>query len=120
MKQLVVLSGKGGTGQTSVAAALADLASRGRRVVLVDADADAANLALLFPVREQSERPFFGADVATIDGGSAASGQEGQQIVLGKCRLIPVHGNVGHAAESGGDPVDGPSLIDGLLNQRSG
>ena len=44
MKQLVILSGKGGTGKTTVAAALAHLASQEVSVVLVDADVDAANL----------------------------------------------------------------------------
>jgi len=67
MKQLVVLSGKGGTGKTSIAAALADLAARALRVVLVDADADAANLGLVFDHTETSVRPFFGVDVAVLD-----------------------------------------------------
>lgn len=67
MKQIVVLSGKGGTGKTSVAAALADLASRGRRVVLVDADADAANLGLLLDPKLRDVVPFYGAEVAVVD-----------------------------------------------------
>ena len=67
MRQLVVLSGKGGTGKTSVAAALADLAARECRIVLVDADADAANLALLFPCESVEVRPFRGSDLACID-----------------------------------------------------
>jgi MinD superfamily P-loop ATPase len=46
MKQVVVLSGKGGTGKTSLTAALVRLAGR---CVAVDADVDAANLALLMP-----------------------------------------------------------------------
>ena len=50
LKQLVVLSGKGGTGKTTVAAALAHLASQDLRIVLADADVD-----LLF------RRCFFGA-----------------------------------------------------------
>ena len=45
MKQLVILSGKGGTGKTSVAAALAHLASQGLPVVLADADVDAGRAA---------------------------------------------------------------------------
>jgi Mrp family chromosome partitioning ATPase len=47
LKQLVILSGKGGTGKTSVAAALADLASEEIPIVLADADVDAANLDLV-------------------------------------------------------------------------
>ena len=41
MKQLVILSGKGGTGKTTVAAALAHLASSESSIVLADADVDA-------------------------------------------------------------------------------
>ncbi|MCK4898209.1 MAG: P-loop NTPase, partial [Anaerolineales bacterium] len=55
MKQLVILSGKGGTGKTTVTAALAHLAAGGNphpiSVVLADADVDAANLELLLAPR---------------------------------------------------------------------
>ncbi|RLC78087.1 MAG: (4Fe-4S)-binding protein, partial [Chloroflexi bacterium] len=51
MKQIVILSGKGGTGKTSLAAAFAHLASREFPVVLVDADVDAANLELVLSAR---------------------------------------------------------------------
>jgi MinD superfamily P-loop ATPase len=44
MKQLVILSGKGGTGKTTLAASFATLAGR---CVLVDADVDAADLHLV-------------------------------------------------------------------------
>ncbi len=44
MKELVILSGKGGTGKTSLAAALAALA---RPLVVADCDVDAPNLPLL-------------------------------------------------------------------------
>lgn len=66
MKQLVVLSGKGGTGKTSVTAGLADVAARTRRLVLVDADADAANLALLLDPVSGDVVPFFGSDRAVV------------------------------------------------------
>ena len=67
MKQLVILSGKGGTGKTSVAAALADLASRGLRIGLVDADVDAANLELVLGPTQLEEHAFMGGQVAVID-----------------------------------------------------
>ncbi len=54
MKQLVILSGKGGTGKTSVAAAFAHLAHDGPyplKTVLADADVDAANLELVLSSR---------------------------------------------------------------------
>jgi MinD superfamily P-loop ATPase len=67
MKQLVILSGKGGTGKTSVAAALAHLASEEMPIVLADADVDAANLELVLDPVKLEEHVFMGGQVAIID-----------------------------------------------------
>lgn len=67
MKQLVILSGKGGTGKTSVAAALAHLASQEIPLILVDADVDAANLELVLAPTRLEEYSFMGGQVAVID-----------------------------------------------------
>lgn len=70
MKQLVILSGKGGTGKTSVTAAFAHLASLGPfadQVVLADADVDAANLALVLKPQLRDAAEFRGGQVALID-----------------------------------------------------
>jgi MinD superfamily P-loop ATPase len=67
MKQLVILSGKGGTGKTSVAAALAHLASLEMPIVLADADVDAANLELVLEPTRLEEHVFMGGQVAIID-----------------------------------------------------
>ena len=67
MKQLVILSGKGGTGKTSVAAALAHLASQAMPIVLADADVDAANLELVLDPTKREEHVFMGGQVAIID-----------------------------------------------------
>ena len=67
MKQLVILSGKGGTGKTSVAAALAHLASQDLPVVLADADVDAANLELVLAPTKLEEHVFMGGQIAVID-----------------------------------------------------
>ena len=67
MKQLVVLSGKGGTGKTTVAAALAHLASQERPTVLADADVDAANLELVLAPSKQEEHEFVGGQGAFVD-----------------------------------------------------
>lgn len=72
MKQLVLLSGKGGTGKTSVAAAFAHLAHDGPYplpAVLADGDVDAANLELVLEARKLEEHPFIGGAVAVIDPG---------------------------------------------------
>lgn len=67
MKQLVILSGKGGTGKTTVAAALAHLASLELSVVLADADVDAANLELVLDPVKREVHDFVGGRVAVID-----------------------------------------------------
>jgi MinD superfamily P-loop ATPase len=67
MKQLVILSGKGGTGKTSVAAALAHLASQEMRIALADADVDAANLELVLEPTRLEEHVFMGGQIAIID-----------------------------------------------------
>ena len=66
MKQLVILSGKGGTGKTTIAAALAHMASQEMPVVLADADVDAANLELVLDPTKWEEHDFMGGQVAMI------------------------------------------------------
>ena len=67
MKQIVILSGKGGTGKTTVTAALAHLASQEFPIVLADADVDAANLELVLAPTKLEEHDFYGGQVAIID-----------------------------------------------------
>jgi len=70
MKQLIVLSGKGGTGKTSVTAAFAHLAAQSNfanQVVLADADVDAANLELVLQPRLLEQEDFKGGKVAVIN-----------------------------------------------------
>lgn len=64
MKELVVLSGKGGTGKTSLMAALA---SMDQGSVLCDADVDAADLHLLLSPDVQQKTDFMGGSIAEID-----------------------------------------------------
>ena len=66
MKQITVISGKGGTGKTTVVASLATLA---RKAVLVDADVDAADLHLLLKPQIQRREAFVASKVAFIDPG---------------------------------------------------
>jgi MinD superfamily P-loop ATPase len=70
MKELLVISGKGGTGKTSVVGAFATLA---RNAVLADCDVDAANLHLLLDPEIQHEHVFHGLPRAQIDQATCAS-----------------------------------------------
>ncbi len=70
MKQLVILSGKGGTGKTAVAAAFTHLAHVDGDLsgaVAVDADVDAANLELLLGPRLLQQHAFVSGSVASIN-----------------------------------------------------
>ena len=58
MKEITIISGKGGTGKTSITAALASLAES---AVYCDNDVDAANLHLVFDPEERESHIFEGA-----------------------------------------------------------
>jgi len=64
MKEVVVLSGKGGTGKTSIAGSFAALA---KSKVLVDCDVDAADLHLLLQPAIREKHKFWSGHVAFID-----------------------------------------------------
>jgi MinD superfamily P-loop ATPase len=64
MKQLTILSGKGGTGKTTVTASLAVLA---RNAVLADCDVDAPDLHMLLHPEVIKTQEFKGSKLAVID-----------------------------------------------------
>jgi MinD superfamily P-loop ATPase len=66
LKELVVISGKGGTGKTSITAAFAALA---RGVVLADCDVDAADLHIVLEPTVRQTSDFSGGKQAAIDPG---------------------------------------------------
>lgn len=64
MKELVVISGKGGTGKTSIVGSFAILAEN---KILVDCDVDAADLHLILNPEIKKKEDFFGGKVASIN-----------------------------------------------------
>jgi MinD superfamily P-loop ATPase len=64
MRELVIISGKGGTGKTSLIAAFASLA---QNKALCDADVDAADLHLLTDPSVRERHAFQGGSTAVID-----------------------------------------------------
>jgi MinD superfamily P-loop ATPase len=64
MKELIVISGKGGTGKTSLMAAFASLA---KNKVLCDADVDAADLHLIMDPAVRKRHDFQSGHTAVID-----------------------------------------------------
>ena len=76
MQELVVASGKGGTGKTSVVASFAALADS---VVVADCDVDAADLHLVLTPRVLRREGFSGGSKARID--------PGRCVGCGQCKV---------------------------------
>lgn len=62
--EIAIISGKGGTGKSSISAAFATLSEE---VVLVDCDVDAANLYILFNPTHEEEQVYIGGQKAEIN-----------------------------------------------------
>lgn len=108
MREIVVISGKGGTGKTSVSASLASLA-KDSGVVMCDCDVDAPDLWLLTPPRDQIESPFMGMDGACIDQSSC--------VGCGKCAdfcrfgAIEIKGGKSHVLDYRCEGCGGCSIV---------
>ena len=99
MKTVVVLSGKGGTGKTSVTASLAMFEARsGTSLVIADADVDASNLPLLLRPDVIESQTFIGGEIAVVD--AAACSAHGACVT--HCRFHAIHLDDAH----------GPARID--------
>lgn len=77
MKELTILSGKGGTGKTTIVASFAALA---HKAVLADCDVDAADLHLILNPRIIKRQDF--------SGGSSARIKSGHCVACGKCEEL--------------------------------
>lgn len=65
MREIIVISGKGGTGKTSLTGAFAHLATN---KIICDLDVDAPDLHLLLQPRREHEEEFYSGHEAQIDG----------------------------------------------------
>jgi len=94
MKELVVISGKGGTGKTSLTASFAALADR---PVIADCDVDASDLHLILSPRIMERHDFRGGHEAVIRPADCS----GCGVCLEFCRFGAVNVNktpAGHVA----------------------
>jgi MinD superfamily P-loop ATPase len=62
--ELAVISGKGGTGKSSISAAFATMS---QQVLLADCDVDAANLYIIFNPTHEEEQVYIAGQTAVID-----------------------------------------------------
>lgn len=78
MKEIVVISGKGGTGKTSITASLAILEND--NAVIADCDVDAADMHLLLQPQNLSSEDFYSGLIAEI--------HQEECIKCGKCKEV--------------------------------
>jgi MinD superfamily P-loop ATPase len=78
MKEIVIISGKGGTGKTSITASFAVLG--GADVVVADCDVDAADMHLLMQPDFENENDFYSGEVAYIDQANCTRCGKCQQV----------------------------------------
>ncbi|MFP4072194.1 MAG: ATP-binding protein [Desulfovibrionales bacterium] len=84
MPEIVILSGKGGTGKTSITGAFAHLAEN---AILCDLDVDAPDLHLLLQPEHEQEEQFFSGHEARIDKDRC----EACGLCMDMCRFDAVH-----------------------------
>lgn len=82
--QIAIISGKGGTGKSSISAAFATMEEQ---LVLVDCDVDAANLYLLFDPSHEEIEEFIGSEHAVIDYSKCTN----CEICIQFCRFDAIH-----------------------------
>lgn len=75
--ELVVLSGKGGTGKTTIATALSELA---QDVMRVDCDVEASNFYMYYEGKDLEKKDFYGGKTAKIG--------DSKCIKCGKCQEV--------------------------------
>jgi len=84
VKQVTILSGKGGTGKTSITGCFAALAEK---PVLADCDVDASNLHLILNPKVKEAMEFKGLNLAEIDPGKCTRCGLCMQL----CRFNAIH-----------------------------
>ena len=87
MKQITVLSGKGGTGKTTLVASFAALA---QKMVVTDCDVDAPDLHLLLNPEIQKKMEFTGSKLAVIDKDKCVHCGKCEEL----CRFNAIEGHV--------------------------
>ena len=104
MRQIVIISGKGGTGKTVITGAFAALAEN---KVMADCDVDAADLHLLLEPRIKERHEFRSGKTAVID--------KEKCIQCGKCMEICRFFAINEISpRSGGDAISKEFTIDGV------
>lgn len=104
MNQIVIISGKGGTGKTVITGAFAALA---KNKVMADCDVDAADLHLLLEPSIKERHEFRSGKTAVID--------KDKCVKCGKCIEVCRFSAIGKISpQSGGEAVGEDFIVDGV------
>jgi len=106
MKEIVVISGKGGTGKTSIVASFAALAEK---KVLADCDVDAADLHLVLNPRVEHREDFSGGKKAKIVEDKCISCDR----CIEECRFDAIHYPSGGNGKTADTPYINPIFCEG-------
>lgn len=106
MKRITVLSGKGGTGKSTVSSSLATLLSRIKKIIAVDCDVDAPDLGLCLGAKDEDYQ------WKPVETGYKAELVEKECIHCGKCRSICRFGAISWDGEKN-QPVINRLLCEG-------
>ena len=97
MREIVVISGKGGTGKTTVCAAFAALAhAQGQKAVLCDLDVDVPDMHILLDPQVQQEEVLISGNTARINPDLCTS--------CGRCAEQRRHAKLAGSDSSSGSP----------------
>jgi len=102
MKEIVIISGKGGTGKTSITASFAVLG--GKNVVVADCDVDAADMHLLMQPDFAQSEDFYSGELAVID--------QDKCTQCGECADVCRYGAI--------PVIDGQYIVDALSCEGCG
>jgi len=112
MKEITILSGKGGAGKTSVAAAIASVA---KNAVFCDNDVDAADLHLIFNPEIKETYAFDSGTVAVIDPEVCTN----CGLCEEHCRFDAIHPNISEQLEVNPFQCEGCRLCERICPENA-
>ena len=112
MKEITILSGKGGAGKTSITAALASVA---QNAVFCDNDVDAADLHLIFHPDIKEKYSFRSGNIAEIDSEKCIN----CELCKSLCRFDSIHYNTKNQLEINPFQCEGCRLCERICPENA-